>query len=289
MIVEKESEIKVLKSLCEEPFKYFSVAEICKKTNLSRNWIYKIIRKFENYDILLKSEKRYRLNFSNLFCKRFKLLIDSEFVNSLNEETRESIFNLMNRIVYDLKPVSVVLVGSTALKKMRKGSDLDFLVIGRRKEIPVIENANIVTVTKKEFEEKHMKGDDFVVSALAFGKILYDHEFFINFYEKPMPVFSQELIQEKIRYCEKLENRIYALLRSDTEKAREELLYLALQVARIILLKNRIVPGVKYDIPLQVKEFNEDVSRIVQELVDGKKIGKERILEYMRKCMTAIV
>jgi MoxR-like ATPase len=103
-----------------------------------------------------------------------------------------------------------------------------------------------------------------------------------------MPVFSQELIQEKIRYCEELENRIYALLRSDTEKAREELLYLALQAARIILLKNRIIPGVKYEIPLQVKEFNEDISRIVQELVDGKKIGKERILEYMKRCMAVV-
>jgi len=102
--------------------------------------------------------------------------------------------------------------------------------------------------------------------------------FFINFYEKPLPVFSQELIQEKIKYCEKLENRIYALLRSDTEMAREELLHLALQVARIILLKNRIIPGVKYDIPLQVKEFNEEISRLIRELIDGKKIGKEKYL-----------
>jgi len=42
----------------------------------------------------------------------------------------------------------------------------------------MIENVNIVIMTKREFEEKYIKGDDFVVSALAFGKILYDHEFF---------------------------------------------------------------------------------------------------------------
>ena len=42
MIIEKESEIKVLRNFYNSPFDYFSVAEISKRTNISRNWIFPI-------------------------------------------------------------------------------------------------------------------------------------------------------------------------------------------------------------------------------------------------------
>ncbi len=81
----------------------------------------------------------------------------------------------------------------------------------------------------------------------------------------------------KIRYCEKLEERIYVLLKTDNKKAGEELLYLALQVARIVLLKNKTVPKTKYDIAEQVKPFDKILSRIIKELLD-----------YIKACMKVI-
>ena len=45
---------------------------------------------------------------------------------------------------------------------------------------------------------------------------------FINFFEHLLPIFSQECIQEKIKYCEELKERIYTLLRTDEKKAGED-------------------------------------------------------------------
>jgi hypothetical protein len=42
------------------------------------------------------------------------------------------------------------------------------------------------------------------------------------FFENPLQIFSQESIQEKINYCEKLKERIYTLLRTDEKKASED-------------------------------------------------------------------
>jgi predicted nucleotidyltransferase len=288
MIIEKESEIKVLRNFCDNSFDYFSIAEISEKTKVSRNWIYKIINKFEKFNILEKSGKKYKLDFTNLFCKRLKLLFDSEYLNSLDLKIKNKILNIANKIIFEINPESIVLVGSVALNKQKKESDVDFLVISENKKIPYFEDCNVILLNLQELKEKYLKGDDFIISALLFGKIIYDNNIFIKFFESLLPFFSQELVQEKIKYCERLEERIYVLLKTDEKKAGEELLYLVLQVARIILLKNKIVPKTKYDIAEQVKQFNKNIANIIKELLKKKKVNKEKMLDYIKVCMNVI-
>jgi len=285
MIIEKESEIKVLRNFYNSPFDYFSVAEISKRTNISRNWIYRVINKFEKSFILSKDGKKFKLDFSNLFCKRLKLLFDSEYLSCLEPKTRDKVFNISNKIIFEIKPKSIVLVGSAALYKLRKESDTDFFVVGDAKEMPHLESCNIIIMSERELKEKYLKGDDFVISALLFGKIIFDENVFIKIYENPLPIFSQELIQEKVKYCERLKDRVYTLLKMDEQQARKELLYLALQVARIILLRNNITPKTKHDIAGQVSQFDKRIAKIIQSLLKEKKASKEKILEHMRVCM----
>ena len=71
----------------------------------------------------------------------------------------------------------------------------------------------------------------------------------------------------------------------DEQQARKELLYLALQVARIILLRNNITPKTKHDIAGQVSQFDKRIAKIIQSLLKEKKASKEKILEHMRVCM----
>lgn len=288
MIIEERSEITALRTFCETPFEYFSTTEISEKTKISRNWMYKIMDKFEQYNILEKSGKRHRLDFSQLFCKRAKLLFDAEYVSSLDEDMKNSIFDIIHKLIFEISPLSIVLVGSVALNEQKRESDIDFLVIAEKKEIPYFENCNIVLLNEEEFKEKYLKGDDFIISALSFGKILYDINIFIKFFENPLPIFSQELIQEKIRYCEKLEERTYTLLKTDRGKAQEELLYLALQTARIILLKNRIVPRTKYQIGKQVAPFDKKLAEIIEYLLKRERIPKEKMFKYIELCMERI-
>lgn len=289
MILEKESEVKVLRTFYGEPFDYFSIAEIGKKADISRNWIYRIISKFEKSGILAKSGKKYKMDFSRLFCKRTKLLFDADYLDSLGNAIKEDVFGISNKLLFEVKPTSIVLVGSVAAQKMKKTSDIDFLVIGEEREkIPVFDNVNIVLLSEKELEERYIKGDDFVISAMAFGKIIYDMEFFIKFFERPLPIFSQELIQEKIKYCEMLEERIYALLKADESKAKNELLYLAIQSARIILLKNNIIPKTKHDIALQIEAYNKELANIIQRLLKAKEMTIEEMLQISRQCMSFV-
>jgi len=288
MIIERESEIKVLRNFYDNPFDYFSIAEISKKTMISRNWIYKIINKFEKNKILLKSGKKYKLDFANLFCKRLKLLFDSEYLICLNKKLSDDIFNIANKLIFELNPKSIVLVGSIASGKQKKESDIDVLVIGRNKKIPSFNNCNLIILNENELKEKYLKGDDFVISALLFGKIVFDQDVFIKLFESNLPRFSQEIIQEKIKYCEKLEERIYALLKTDEKKAKEELLYLALQTARIILLKNKIYPKSKYDIAKQVRLFNKEISQIIERLIKKRNLSKEKMLTFIKTCTDII-
>ena len=286
MILEKESEIRVMRTFCDEPFDYFSVAEISQKANISRNWIYKVIDKFEKSGILMTCGKKYKLNFSNVFCKRLKLLFDSDYLNSLNEDVKRDVFNMANKMLFEINPQSIVLVGSAAAQKMKKGSDIDFIVIGgNREKVPMFVNSNIILLSCSEFKERYAKGDDFVISALVFGKIIHDDTTFIKFFESPLPIFSEELIQEKIKYCEKLEERVYALLKTDVDEARNELLYLALQAARIILLRNRIIPKTKHDIAPQVYEFDRELAKIIRKLLREEKIKTEDVLDYTKRCV----
>lgn len=284
MILEKESEIKTLRNFCENPFDYFSIAELSQKIKLSRNWIYKIINKFEKYSILEHSGKKYKLDFTNPFCKRLKLLFDIEYITRLDKETQNKILSILNKIIFENSPKSVILIGSVAVQKQEKESDIDFLVIGENKNIPYFENTNIILLNEQETKAKYIKGDDFIISALSFGKILYDNNVFIKFLESSRPIFSEELIQEKIRYCEKLRERIYTLLKIDAAKAQEELLYLALQTARIILLKNKTIPRTKHEISEQTKKFNKEIAEITQELLKKKPMSKEKMLEYISTC-----
>ena len=287
MIIEKESDIKVLRNFYNNPFDYFSIAEISEKTKISRNWIYKIIDSFEKFKILEKSGKKYKLDFSILFCKRLKLLFDSEYLCSLKENLKNDTFRIANKIIFEMNPKSVALVGSVALSKQTKKSDIDFLVIGENKNIPLFKNCNILVINEKELKEKYLKGDDFIISALLFGKVIYDNNNLIKFLESPLPIFSQELIQEKIKYCERLEERIYALLKTDEKKAKEELLYLALQTARIILLQNKIAPKTKYDIIEQVNHFDKKIATVIKNLLN-KKMNKEKMLNHIKVCLETI-
>ena len=283
MIMRTEAELNVARTFCSEPFHYFSVSEIAERTGISRTWVYRVLKKLEKHDMLIEDGRRYKLDFSNVVCRRLKLFFDSEFV--MSSKLGRRIIQIADRIVYKCKPVSVVLVGSVAVGKERETSDVDFLVISEEKEVPLVrEDVNIVLMSVSEFEERYLKGDDFIISSLSYGRIIYDKEYFIKFYEKPLPAFSSEVIQEKIDYCRRLRDRVVRLARSDVDLARKELLNLVLQCARIILLRNGVIPPTKHDIASVLRRYNEGLARILSDLMEGKKIDRKKIIEYLRLC-----
>jgi len=73
MIIKTEAELNVARTFCNEPFYYFSVSEIAEKAGISRTWVYKVIKKFKKFNMLIEEKKSYRFDFSNFLCKKLKL------------------------------------------------------------------------------------------------------------------------------------------------------------------------------------------------------------------------
>lgn len=281
MMLSSPAEIRVLRQLCNKPFTCFSINEISRLAGISNVWAYRVAKKIKR---LLDKGRGIKLDYSMLVCKRLKLLFDAEYLEMLDKELKGKVFKIAEKVIFEMTPRSVVLVGSAASGNHNEKSDIDFLVICEKKDAPYFENYNLVSLTEDEFKDKYIKGDDFAVSSLLSGRVLLDNNFFMNFLESPLPFFSKDAIQEKIKFCEALEERIYALLRINDKKSEEELLYLALQSARIILLKNKIVPGAKNEIAGQVRKFNRELSEAIQKLQKGG-ITKKDALSYIRICM----
>lgn len=76
----RNAETLILRTFCLEPFHSFSVAELASKTRVSRNWIYKLLDEFKAFNMLLEERKTYRLDFSNLLCRRIKTFFDARFI-----------------------------------------------------------------------------------------------------------------------------------------------------------------------------------------------------------------
>ena len=286
MISGSKAEISILRTFCREPFRYFSIKELAENVKISKSWVYRVIGELERNEMILKERKTYRLDYSNIMSRRLKLFFDSEFVLSLSIGKR--VIELVNRIVYNTSPDSVLVAGSAAVGKYADESDIDFLVVASKKEIPQINNVNIVVMEKNDFERGFMKGDDFIISSLSYGKLIYDREYLINFYSKPLPPFSAEVLHEKIELCERLRKRAYSLLRVDVNRARDEVLNLALQCARIILLKKGMIPGVKREIPDQIEKENEKLAEIIRSLLERRKIEETEIIHHLKFCSELI-
>lgn len=280
-MINSESEIKILRLFCENSFSSFSVQEISKAACLSRNWVYRNIEKFKKDGLLMEKDKRYRLNFTNLFNQKMKIFFDYEFIFSIENELQERVLEIYEKIKFELKSFeSLILVGSVSMLKQTKKSDVDFLLIEPKGEIPYFENCNIISLSKEEFEKKYLAGDDFVVSCLYYGKIIHDKGFYLEFLAKPLPVFTEESAQQKLSQIEKQKKRIYSLLEiDDIEQATKELRNLLNQKARLILIKNQIIPKSKQEIPGQIRKINPELAKLFAKA----KFKKNEIIELLAK------
>lgn len=265
MVIETKAEISFLRFFCRKPFDSYTVREISRQINLSRYWVYKITDKFRASG-LVGGTKNIKLNFSNFLVKKIKLMFDSEFVLELKEK---KIIELFNTLSLKLSYLSIILVGSWAIKEAGTNSDIDFLLLTERKqELPFFENCNIIQLTREDFTERYRKGDDFVLDALLYGKILDDKNFFINFFEKPLPVYSQEIIEEKREALKKLKDRVYELMKlGDLKTAKEEVGKFLVQKERLGSLEKREIPKTKKEIINRRKI---------------KKLGREEIFKILR-------
>ncbi len=277
------SEWKVLGFLLDHSHERFSLYRLARETGLSHTWIYRLIKKLQKENLVVFKEKAVQINLHEEKTAKLKVYFDSEMVSA--SPLAEKILLLTEKIndIYQDDLLSLCLIGSAV--SQTEPADLDFLIItaksfrSRLESFVPYEKINLIEMTEKEFKEKYLETDDFVISSLASQRILFDKDFIIRFIRRPLPFPEKKIIEERIKQLLKIRERLLVSLSiADQKNIQENLLSLLVQLSRIKLLKAGILPLSKAELPSQIKDVDkkicDDLTAIIKKDASFSKIKK---------------
>lgn len=270
MIIEQNSELKVLRLLAGRWFNTFSVYEIAKEAKLTPPTAYKAVEKLLAKHALIKEQKRIRVDLTFLFSYRFKLLYDAERLLLLPPGVQEKAREILRIFQYHYQEnlLSFLIFGSMAAGEYTPASDLDILVVVKEKKVMDYRKEgllnfgeiNLIEKDKAEFEREYLLGHDLILASLMKGIVLHDRSFLPFFFAKALPLPSEEIIQQKMVHLEKLKQRAFILLREkDAEEALSYFRRFLLEKARFLLLQKGIIPCSKKEIWEKIKKINKEL------------------------------
>ncbi len=169
---------------------------------------------------------------------------------------------------------AVVLIGSVARGVETWRSDVDLLVVFSGEERldirPPIE-VHLQQESRLHFLQRLREGDDYPAWALLYGKVLHD----------PDGWWAQAAASErahphalnwapKVARAEKSLKWASELLdEGDADAFEEQCLYAASHLARALLLKRGVMPLSRPEMAEQVRVFNPDLARVLDDLAQG--------------------
>lgn len=169
----------------------------------------------------------------------------------------------------------VVLVGSFAQGAATWRSDVDLLVLlkdGRPASIKVPFGVHLRFEDLDQFSHRLARGDDYVVAAVRFGKVLHDGLDSWKVVREQMKSASWPNWKDKIRPAER-RIRLGKMLMGtgDLDAAAEEYLLGATQISRAILLRHGIYPFSRVKLPKQLISIGRaDLAGDIRILIEGK-------------------
>jgi len=128
---------KILECLYRNRQKELYFSEILRETGLTQNTTLKHLKNLQDNNIVISNKKIgntfYRINPKNPQIYSIFSYFDYKRFNSLPSEKKRAINEFLNRI--KIKPLIVLIFGSTAKETFEKNSDIDVLLIFNKKEI----------------------------------------------------------------------------------------------------------------------------------------------------------
>lgn len=284
MILNSQAKIEVLRALSDHVFDKLSVKEIVEKTNIGKTWCYKTLKELENFGLVERKGSQYSLNMENLLSLSLFKTLSVEKVYLLSEEVRTGVLDIFQKIRLEFKDSlsAAVLIGSTARLTRTPVSDIDFLVIANASEeweIASDQEFNLIVLSKEDFEQRYLECDDFVLSALQNGILLFDTNYLIDFFKKPLPFPTRQKIVEKKKAIRGLVSRIYDFLKiDDTENALLDLRHALSQAARIVLLDAGEIPRSRAELPYQLDPLDPWLANNIRKVLNRKTLSKNEML-----------
>lgn len=288
MIIEQNSELKVMRMLIRFWYKKFSAYELAKEAEISVPMSYSIIEKFKEKNIIKQEDKKFKINFENNFSYSFKILYDSERILDLSKEYQNKIKQVFNVFDSEYKEnlIAFMIFGSVASNEQTENSDIDMIaIIKNKKEIDYrkrgllsLGNLNIIEKEQAEFENDYLLANDLVLNVLINGIIMFDRGIIKFLLNKSLPNPSYEVIMQKKERLFILKNRLFVLLKEKNYKELiEQLKKFIIEKARILLLERRIIPSSRKYIIDNLKKLDNTLYK------DYNSITEKNVKEVLQK------
>ncbi len=185
-----------------------------------------------------------------------------------------------------LKRAVVVLIGSYARGITTWRSDIDILVLlrkPRRLKLDIPRSVHLHLEDIEKFTQRFDNGDDYVISSVRYGKLLYDRLNFWRTLRNKVESARWPDSRDKIIHAQrriKLGDELLEM--GDIDAATEEYLFGATQIARLILLRKRIYPLSRPELSRQLLGLGyTDLATDIQKLIEGK-CGRDELRRISR-------
>ena len=300
---------RLVLKMCREPYREFYLYQLSKELRIGLGRAKTLLETLKREGVLVssKSGKRiiYRLNENNKLVYDLIYLAHKDALLEMGEKYRPNISTLAGvyRKTLGDNLVSAVLFGSVAVKKAREWSDIDMLLIvkkrlGKKAKKAVDERLYAATgiyssiseehyLTEKEFEESYAIGDDFIINVMKDGIILHDREYFARYLMRGLPAVTKKAIQKRLDFAKEWLDSSFEMYKRLPEGIPSSLGTISIHISRAILLLHNVLPGSKHDIPDQLVQIHEtgfsSIYKVTRKWLDSPplKVEKERIWQML--------
>lgn len=190
-----------------------------------------------------------------------------------------------------LRTAVVVLIGSYARQIETWRSDVDILVLLRGNSFPKLKapfGTHLHVASQEQFVQKVDGGDDYAISAVRYGALLYDRLGFWAELRRRLDHTVWPDWRNKIGHAKRrLALGDDLLEMGDLEAATEEYLFAATQIARAILLRNKVYPLSRPELSDQLVFLRRsNLAAELRDLIRGD-LSEEQLREVAKDLKTA--
>ncbi len=259
----KSNDMKVFKHLINHYYKEYSIKDLSKETRLSVPKLYKTMAFLKKKKLIIKAENRVDL--SNIYTQSIKKVIDAEKILKLSPDVSATIESFKDKLLlsYEKYIRSIVVFGSVAVGDFDKKSDIDLLIIVKKKidfsSIP-FEGHTIIKDTK-EINQDFIDGDDFLLSILKCHIIYYDNnDTFYSLLLKPIPKVGKKVLLQREGLLKDFQDSVFIEYKNKHFRyALENFKTFLIAKARFELIKNNEIPVSKKDTLIKAKKKFPDI------------------------------
>lgn len=179
---------------------------------------------------------------------------------------------------------AVVLVGSRSRQADGPKSDIDIVTIGIDPPKPAPPRIQVIALSEVDLRHRLEDGDDFAQWALRLGSPLAGRAYWRRLRDELLSGASWPDHERKLRHAAvRLEYAEELASMGDTNASAEELRFALSHLARAHLLRRRVFPLSRAELPDQLREIgDQELAEAIELTEEATSIGSARLKSLLR-------